>query len=257
MQDAFSMAESMRVPLVAVIGQRGGPSTGTVVYSQQEVNLTAYGGNSEGWRVVYSPSGLGELYQYTKKSFQTAWRYRFPTFLLTDGYTTKLNAEVEIEKQKDKKLPLYPFFKTGGRSVNYRNCYEYEEDILKLNQDIKKDFEKARSKIEEWEFFQPRGAQKNALIIAHGIVALAAKEAVDAVGASLFRPITLRPFPGTVLRKIAPKFKKIFIFESADNQLLRLVKEELYGLSVPIAHYGRPGVAIETEEIIKIIKNAK
>jgi 2-oxoglutarate ferredoxin oxidoreductase subunit alpha len=33
MQDAFSMAEAMRLPVVAYLNQRGGPSTSTVIYS--------------------------------------------------------------------------------------------------------------------------------------------------------------------------------------------------------------------------------
>ena len=78
-QDAFAMAENMRLPTVAFIMQRGGPSTGTVIYSQQELNLTCFGGNGEGLRIVYSASGIQDLYDYTIKSFNAAWKYRFPT----------------------------------------------------------------------------------------------------------------------------------------------------------------------------------
>ena len=62
MQDALSMADGMRLPMVVVVVQRGGPSSGTVIYSQQEVNLAIHGGNGEGLRLVYSPSNLTELY---------------------------------------------------------------------------------------------------------------------------------------------------------------------------------------------------
>ena len=34
-----SVAEAMRIPFVTYVGQRGGPSTGTVIYSQQELNM--------------------------------------------------------------------------------------------------------------------------------------------------------------------------------------------------------------------------
>ena len=64
MQDAFSAAEALRIPTVAVIMQRGGLSTSTVIYSQEEVTLTCFGGNGEGFRVVYSPSSLQDLYTY-------------------------------------------------------------------------------------------------------------------------------------------------------------------------------------------------
>ena len=36
-QEPLSMAEMMRIPIVLIVQQRGGPSTATVIYSQQEV----------------------------------------------------------------------------------------------------------------------------------------------------------------------------------------------------------------------------
>ena len=45
MQESISMAEMMRIPTVMIIQQRGGPSTATVIYSQQELTLTTFGGN--------------------------------------------------------------------------------------------------------------------------------------------------------------------------------------------------------------------
>ncbi|NLB17904.1 MAG: ferredoxin oxidoreductase, partial [Syntrophomonadaceae bacterium] len=81
MQEPFSMAEGMGLPTVAVIQQRGGPSSGTVIYSQQEVTLTTYGGNGEGHRLVYSTASNQELYDYTIKAFNVAWKYKFPTFV--------------------------------------------------------------------------------------------------------------------------------------------------------------------------------
>ena len=72
MQEPMSMAEAMRIPTVVVIQQRGGPSTATVIYSQQEVTLTCFGGNGEGLRIVYSTSSHQELFDYTIKAFNTA-----------------------------------------------------------------------------------------------------------------------------------------------------------------------------------------
>lgn len=80
MQEPFGMAEAMRLPLFAIIQQRGGPSSGTVIYSQQEVALTTYGGNGEGYRIVYSSASHQEIYDYTIKGFNMAWKYRWPTF---------------------------------------------------------------------------------------------------------------------------------------------------------------------------------
>ena len=100
MQESMSMAEMMRIPTVLVVCQRGGPSTATVIYSQQEVTMTCYGGNGEGFRIVYSTSGQQDLYDYTIKAFNTAWKYRFPTFVLSDGYQSKCANLLQFMIQK-------------------------------------------------------------------------------------------------------------------------------------------------------------
>ena len=105
------MAEAMRIPTVVVVQQRGGPSTATVIYSQQEVTLTCFGGNGEGLRVVYSTSSHQELYDYTIKAFNTAWKYRFPTFVLADGYQAKMRES----------LVLYDPEERGDRNGSHRS----------------------------------------------------------------------------------------------------------------------------------------
>ncbi|OPX94174.1 MAG: 2-oxoglutarate ferredoxin oxidoreductase subunit alpha [Pelotomaculum sp. PtaB.Bin104] len=58
--------------------------------------LTTHGGNGEGMRVVYSTANHQELYDYTIKAFNTAWKYRFPTFVLGDGYQAKMREPLTI-----------------------------------------------------------------------------------------------------------------------------------------------------------------
>ena len=87
-----------------------------------------------------------------------------------------------------------------------------------------------------------------------GLAAAAAIDKIKNKKVALFRPITLRPFPETKLRELAQTTKKILVVESAANQLLRLVKENLYGSNKRIIHLGKPGVGIYPNEIIKIIK---
>lgn len=113
------MAEAMRLPIFAVIQQRGGPSSGTVVYSQQEVALTTYGGNGEGFRIVYSTATHQEIYDYTIKGFNVAWKYRWPTFLLGDGYQAKMREPLEMydpEERGIKLEPTYPLVGLPGKS---------------------------------------------------------------------------------------------------------------------------------------------
>jgi 2-oxoglutarate ferredoxin oxidoreductase subunit alpha len=279
MQDALAMAEAMRLPAVLYVMQRGGPSTSTVIYSQQEVNLAAFGGNGNGYRVVYSPSTLQDLYDYGIKVFNTAWRYRFPTFLLGDGYLAKMMGEVEVYRPEEKGIkmvPTEPYMLEDKRverlekivptpefhirtqdGIDYdclRNCLNMEEETLAVNTEIKTAFDRAAKEIIEFEEYGKRGTPT--LVVAHGIVAAAAKVAVEeSKGKSrLFRPITLRPFPVVELRRAAKDAKRIVVPESADNQLAKLVKDAIYGYSkAKLIEYGRPSIGIIPEEITAVL----
>ena len=106
MQEPVSMAEMMRIPAVFAIMQRGGPSTATVIYSQQEVTMTTFGGNGEGFRIVYSTSNHQELFDYTIKAFNSAWKYRFPTFILGDGYQAKMRDSLVMYNPENRGIEM-------------------------------------------------------------------------------------------------------------------------------------------------------
>ncbi len=254
MQDALVMAEALRVPLVTMIMQRGGMSTSTVIYSQEEVRLTCFGGNSEGFRIVYSTSCLQELYDYTLKAFAVAWQYRWPTFILADGYQGKMMGEVEIQNSKFKIQNFKPILKQG---VNLRNCYNLEEEIGEIILNYADQYSKDRKEIEEGEEYQLSDAK--IVLLAHGIVAAACKPAIDSLRkkglkVGLFRPITLRPFPTKAASKVFDKAKKIIIIESALGQLSELFKSELPGLNVSLTEIQKPGLGFTPEEIEEYLK---
>lgn len=256
MQDPMSAAEAMRMPTVAIIGQRGGPSTGTVIYSQQEVNLTTHGGNGEGLRIVYSPSTLTELYELTAQAFSVAWENFFPTFILTDGYLCKMMGNVRFSKVKKVK-PVAIFEPNSGKYKNVRNCYDHEEELYEIIEKNINDFNKLSPKIakcEEYPVFKKHSTPFDLLVIAHGIVGSAAKEAVGkAINKGLrvgfFRPITLSPFPKEQLHEMANYSKNILVVESAYGQLAGLIKKNLYGIPKPFIGFYKPALGFEPIEI--------
>lgn len=253
MQDAMSMADGMRLPFVVIIVQRGGPSSGTVIYSQQEVNLAIHGGNGEGLRLVYSSSSLSELYEHTRLAFNNAWKYNFPTVVLSDGFLMKTRQTVDlnfdIENFRAEAMV------SENTQKNIRNIYTFEEELgCKLAQD-KKDFEKMARDVSQFSSFSVDDC--DVLIIAHGIVAGAAKMAVDELQKAgkkvgLFRPITLSPFPKDELNKLVKQVKRIFIVESSLGQLRDLVKQNLE-VGVPVDGLYKPAEGIESEEIINLL----
>lgn len=269
-QEPLSMAEMMRVPVVVVVQQRGGPSTATVIYSQQEVNMVTFGGNGEGWRVVYSTATHQELYDYTIKCFNTAWKYRFPTFLLGDGYQAKMREPLVMYNPEDRGIEMIPAVASVGNpgvpgkdrpAVHLRNAFSVEEELYEFTMPIQEEYERMAEEVVEWEEHNVDGA--DIVIISHGVVSRAAIAAMNQLRekgykVGYFRPITLRPFPDKQLRAVAEKCNNFLLVESALGQLARLVKEALF--NVPINKFDtiyKPGVGITAEELVEKIEGAR
>jgi 2-oxoglutarate ferredoxin oxidoreductase subunit alpha len=139
-------------------------------------------------------------------------------------------------------------------AVHLRNAYSVEEELeVALARDIT-EYERVAPEIVESEAFNTEGA--DLVVIAHGIVFRSAAMAVRDLAAQgkrvgYFRPVTLRPFPQEQLQKAVAGAKMLLVAESAYGQLLKLVKENLYGgtCNLPIETILRPGVGITPEEV--------
>lgn len=260
MQESCVMAEMMRLPAVFVIQQRGGPSTATVIYAQQETTLTAFGGNGEGHRIVYSTATHQELFDYTIKAFNDAWTYRFPTFVLGDGYQAKMREPLTIYDPVEKGMKLVPTEpmvgenKPGKQFKYLRNTYNTEDELYEVVMDNQRDWDAMAPKVVEWS---EKGCEDaDVIMITHGVVSRAALGAYDQLRAQgkkvgVFRPITIRPFPEKQLLTAVKNAKKLLVAESAYGQLLKFVQSALYGTPVEIVPMLRPGIGITTEELVE------
>lgn len=266
MQDPMSMAEMMRIPFVCAVMQRGGPSTATVIYAQQETTLTCFGGNGEGFRIVYSTAGHQDLFDYMIKAFNTAWKYRFPTFLLADGYQGKMREPVMLYDPASRgveMVPTYPILGGEGeigkdrKSNHIRNTYNMEEELMEELDGYEADFNAIAEEIQEYEEYKADDAE--ILIVAHGIVARSARTAIDALRAKgikvgLFRPITLRPLPVKPMRAACERAKQILFTESANGQMTRMVLEKIYGITTPYSTLFKMGVGVTGDDLIEKVE---
>ncbi len=262
MQESISMAEMMRIPTVMIIQQRGGPSTATVIYSQQELTLTTFGGNGEGHRIVYSTANHQELFDYTIKAFNVAWTYRFPTFILGDGYQAKMRESLTIYDPESKGIEMVstePLLGKAGMPgsdrdpVHLRNTFNTEEELYRVVKEHQQEYDRIAPELMEHE--QESCEDAELVIIAHGIVSRSVKMAVQelrtrGIKAGYFRPITVRPFPVPAMIEAVKHADKLLVVESAEGQLVRMVKEGLYGDSTPIYNLLKPGMGVTVEEVI-------
>ena len=260
MQDPISMAENERLPFVGIIVQRGGPSTGTVIYSQQEVNLAALGGNGDGLRIVYSASNISEVYALSSKIFSTAWKYRFPTLMLSDGYIGKTRASVDLSQAIKPYASSKILKEIQSKPTYIRNCYGSEDEFAEVLRRNISDYKNIINKISECESFRVSDASD--LIISHGSVADAAKSTIQSmrekkIKIGLIRPITLRPLDVRSIKSLTNKARRIFIIESSFEQFARLLLYKIPEIANKSIKIFKPAEGFTSDEIEMIIKEKR
>ncbi len=135
MCEAVGFSAMAEIPMVVILGQRTGPSSGIPTYSSQaDLNLAIFSANGEAPRIVLAPGDLGEINLLTQQAFNLADRYQVPVILLTDKYLSESRfsedvasfekIEVKIDRAKDiqkvKRIILdMPLNQTGFQIAPY------------------------------------------------------------------------------------------------------------------------------------------
>ncbi|MFX1475781.1 MAG: 2-oxoacid:acceptor oxidoreductase subunit alpha [Promethearchaeota archaeon] len=87
MTEGLSMAGMTETPVVIMLGQRTGPSTGLPTYTAQgDLHFALHAGHGEFPRVVIAPGDIRECFQLTIDAFNLAEEFQTPVILLTDKH---------------------------------------------------------------------------------------------------------------------------------------------------------------------------
>lgn len=87
MTEALGLAAMTETPLVLVLNQRPGPSTGMATYtSQGDLLFAIHASQGEFPRVVVAPGDVEEAFNLTMEAFNLADRYQVPVILIADKY---------------------------------------------------------------------------------------------------------------------------------------------------------------------------
>jgi 2-oxoglutarate ferredoxin oxidoreductase subunit alpha len=103
MSEGLSFAAMTESPVVVMLGQRPGPSTGQATNSAQgDLLFAIYGAHGEFQRVVLAPGDAEECFYMTQESFNLADRFQIPVILLTDKNVLESHETVEKFNSKTK-----------------------------------------------------------------------------------------------------------------------------------------------------------
>jgi len=96
MSEGLGMAGMTETPVVIMVAERPGPSTGLPTYSGQgDLRFVIHASQGEFPRVVIAPGDIEECFYETIHAFNLAEKYQIPVILLTDKYLAESQRSVE------------------------------------------------------------------------------------------------------------------------------------------------------------------
>jgi 2-oxoglutarate ferredoxin oxidoreductase subunit alpha len=96
MSECLGMMGMTETPVVIMVGQRPGPSTGLPTYTAQgDLRFVIHAGQGEFPRVVIAPGDIEECFYETMQAFNWAEKYQLPVVLLADKYLVESQRSVE------------------------------------------------------------------------------------------------------------------------------------------------------------------
>ncbi len=87
MTETVSLAGMTETPVVIVVAQRPGPSTGLPTRTEQgDLEFVLHSGHGEFPRAIFAPGDVEQAFHLTIKAFRIAQKYNTPVFVMTDQF---------------------------------------------------------------------------------------------------------------------------------------------------------------------------
>ena len=285
MTEGLSFAGMGELPVVIVLGQRPGPSTGLPTYSSQaDLYFALNAGQGEFPRFTVAPGDPEEAYYWSIAALNISWKYQIPSIILTDKnlgegvFNFDMDSVEEIKEESpvlwDRKTPYKRYLNTENgisplafvpdkEAVIKINSYEHDESgittedpaVTKAMQDKRLRKEKYLSQeLEGLKCVKVYGNKDSqAALICWGSNKGVCIEVAQNLGLKVVQLLVMSPFPGKQLREALIGARKLISVENnATGQLARLIREAGVNVDKQVLKYeGRPFSLDELEEAIK------
>ncbi|MDR3325673.1 MAG: 3-methyl-2-oxobutanoate dehydrogenase subunit VorB [Spirochaetaceae bacterium] len=263
-QEGISYAAGADVPMVVVNVMRGGPGLGSIAPSQSDYFQATRGGGHGDYRcIVLAPKSVQECADLTCLAFDLSDEYRMPAIILADGVIGQMMEAVKLppERRADELPPRDWAVGNMGQTRSARHITSLELNVEALDEQNAARFRRYGELAEKETRFEVAGEKADLVLVAFGTsarISLGAKNLAEKEGVklSVFRPITLYPFPSAALAAFA-EGKPVLTVEMSCGQLVEDVKLAFYGSKNParvhlLAHSG--GVIPTEEEVYEKAK---
>jgi 2-oxoglutarate ferredoxin oxidoreductase subunit alpha len=292
MMEHIGYAAMTETPCVFVDVQRGGPSTGLpTLPAQGDIMQARFGSHGDYGMIALCPDSPQECFDLTIRAFNFDERFRNPVMVMMDECVGHMTEKVvipspdaiEITPRRITTKPPGEFklFEPGndgvpdmvhagqGYDIHVTGLTHDElgySDLTAARQDklVRRLVEKitnARDEICEFEAENIEDAE--VVVVSYGITSRISRRAVQlarelGVKAGTFRMVTIWPFPGNEIRKLARRVKALIVPELNLGQMVLEVERCAAGTCsvIPVSHAG--GSVHEPETIVEaIVKGAR
>jgi|UniRef100_A0A7V3RGJ4 2-oxoglutarate ferredoxin oxidoreductase subunit alpha len=249
MQEGLSYIAGADVPVLVVNVVRGGPGLGNIAPAQSDYfQSVKSGGHGDYHTIVLAPNSAQELFEFPKLAFELAEKYRNPALILADGLLGQMMEPVEIkgEPVDPKNLPEQDWWLTGCKGRERRVIRSYDLRPGKLEEWNWRRWEKYQKIINnEQRYEEIQIDDADIIIVAYGTSARVSEAGLrlareKGIKAGLLRPITLWPFPSSIISELSRKIENFLVVEMSLGQMIEDVKLAVEGRS-KIHFIGHPG----------------
>jgi 2-oxoglutarate ferredoxin oxidoreductase subunit alpha len=274
MTEGFSLAGGSEIPIVVVMGQRTGPSTGLPTYTgQTELGFVLHAGQGEFPRLVVAPGDPEQAYFWSSIALTLAWKCQVPAVILADK--TLCEGTYSLD-EKAIGPPETSDLQQSGISGQYRrysitdngisplqfpplkdaaikvNSYAHDEDgittekadmVRLMTEKRQRKYEALKGEIDALECVKSYGTSSaRTALLCWGSTLLVCKEAAKRHGFGVIQPVVLSPFPEEQLKSVIEGTPNIISVEENTEGQLRLLCHQ-HG--IPVASHiakidGRP-----------------
>jgi len=259
-QEGLSYAAGAELPLVLVDVMRGGPGLGNIAPEQADYFQMVKGGGHGNYRMpVLAPSGAQEMCDFTMDAFDMADRYRTPVVVLADGLVGQMKEPVTLP-EPELAPPAKAWRVEGNRETRENLICSIYLTPAELEAHIHHLYAKYNEIEQEeirWEEYETEDAEF--ILVGYGVVARILQGVVqearrEGIKVGLIRPITLWPFPSSVLARYSERCSAMLVVELSMGQMVEDVRLAVNG-RVPVELYFRVGGSLPTTgEVMDALK---
>jgi 2-oxoglutarate ferredoxin oxidoreductase subunit alpha len=270
MTEGLSLAGMAEMPVVVVMAQRTGPSTGLPTYTAQgDLHFVLNAGQGEFPRFIVAPGDAEEAYYWSCVALNMAWKFQVPSFVLTDKIVSESQYSFDIDnagdltgelKEQAQQAPLlwdgqgtykrYIYTETGvsplafppqkGQVIKTDSYTHDESGITSEDPQITRETSDKRQRkgqfmaadLERYETVKVFGDEKSkTALLCWGSNKGVCMEAAIKLGLRVIQVLVLSPFPERKLKDALQGVERLLAVEcNSTGQLARLAG--FYGIKI-------------------------